>query len=374
LKKDTPDSVLSANESVSPMAIIKKAEPLAGSGISHELSNEIFDHMSAFANYGFNKSHAAAYAAVAFQTAYLKTHHPEAFFAAAMNLDLGEVDELAAFVVELQSRDIPLWQPTINQSQPGFAPLKLRKTWKGRDYGIAYGLAAIRGVGLSVAEAIYAERQAGGAFDTLDSFLSRMGSAVPRPALKALAKAGAFDRLGVSREVALGTVQGYDAHRDAKQFSLFGMMDDAPVETARIEMTVDERLDAEFDVLGHYMSAHPLETMQEGLFDEGLYFSNYILKGARRPPRKAEMPAIVVKKDMIQTKAGDTMGILLLSDPEGTYEAVVYADTWTAIRSSLQKKGRYIFEMEINASGDERKLAVAGIRPIETAQTHGKAA
>lgn len=356
------------------MARITASKPVERSGISPEISNEIFDQIAQFAGYGFNKSHAAAYAAIGFQTAFLKTHHPESFFAAAMNLDLDEVEEISAFVFELQGRDIPLWQPSINQGRAGFIPLKLKKTWKGRDFGIAYGLSAIRGVGRSAAEAICAERDANGVFKDLDSFLSRMGSAVPRPALKALAKAGAFDVFNISRQEALGTVQGYNAHRDANQFSLFGMMDDAPIESASVEMSRDEILDGEFDVLGHYMSAHPLDGLQASIFDDGRYFSDYILKTSRKPPRKASMPAIVAKKDMRQTKAGDAMGILLLTDPEGTYEAVVYSETWAAIRGQLEKKGRYVFDMSIAMHGDERKIVVEGVQPLSLTPSQAKAA
>jgi DNA polymerase III subunit alpha len=345
------------------MPRIKSITPIENSGIDIDTSKAIFEQISRFAGYGFNKSHAAAYAAISFQTAYLKTHHPEAFFAAAMNLHLDEVKDIATFACELKARNVPLWQPEINQSRARFQPLKLKKRWQGRDFGIAYALSAIRGVGISAAEAIENERVKNGPFNDIPDFTTRMADAVNRTALTALAKAGAFDSFGVSRAQALGEVEGHRGRSDTHQMSMFDAMDAAPV--IRIaDLSNDEVLDHEFDVLGHYMSAHPLDDLQPRLIEENLYFSDFVLQGSTRNMRKAAMPAVVTDTDVRRTNAGDLMAILTLSDPTGTYEALCFGETWSEIRSLVRKKSRLVFDMGISIRGDERRLIVEGVTSL----------
>ena len=346
------------------MARITSITPIADSGLSAELSSEIFDQIARFANYGFNKSHAAAYAAISFRTAYLKTHHPEAFFAAAVNMALDEVKDVAAFVGEMRDRQIPVWQPSVNRSRARFEPMRLKKTWKGRDYGICYGLSAIRGVGRAAAAAIEAERRSKGAFADIPSFISRMGEAVNRTALVALAKSGAFDGLAADRAQALAEVEGHRQRGSTAQLSMFEAMDAAPAVTVR-DMSDDEVLDNEFDVLGHYMSGHPLAPLADRLVAENLYFSDFVLKGSTRGLRKASMPAIVTDTDVRRTNSGDLMAVILLSDPEGTYEALAFGDTFNAIRKSLRKKARLVFDMSVSIRGDERRLIVDGVRALD---------
>jgi len=346
------------------MARITSIKPVENSGLSPEVSGEIFDQISLFAGYGFNKSHAAAYAAIAFRTAWLKTHHPEAFFAAAMNLDLDEVDKIAIFAAELKSRQIHIWAPSINASRAIFTPIRLKKTWRGRDYALAYGLSAIRGVGRSVADAIVAERQAKGAFASVQDFTTRMGKTVNNQVLKALAKAGAFDCTGATRSEALAIIAGRDTRADARQVSLFDLMDDAAPQVDVEEMSRDEELDAEFDVLGHYMTGHPLEWLKPQLQDKRLDFSRYVLEEASDRMRKAHLAGVITNIDVRRTRSGDIMAVLAVSDPEGCYEALVFGETWTAISSSVAKKARVVLECEISQRGDERRLIVDNVRGI----------
>jgi len=345
------------------MPRIKSITPIENSGLETATSEAIFEQISRFAGYGFNKSHAAAYAAISFQTAYLKAHHPEAFFAAAMNLHLDEVKDIATFACELKTRNIPLWQPSINQSRAKFQPLKLKKRWQGHDFGVSYALSAIRGVGTSAAEAIEVNRKENGPFTDIENFTERMSDAVNRTALIALAKAGAFDCFGVSRAQALGEVEGHRTRGSTQQMSMFDAMDAAPV-IQIADLSRDDVLDQEFDVLGHYMSAHPLDDMTPRLMEENLYFSNFVLKDTTRNMRKASMPAVVTDTDVRRTNAGDLMAILTLSDPEGTYEALCFEETWKEIRSMVRKKTRLVFDMGVSIRGEERRLIVEGASSI----------
>lgn len=341
------------------MPRIKSVTKIENSGLDADTAEAIFEQISRFAGYGFNKSHAAAYAAISFHTAYLKTHHPEAFFAAAMNLNLHEVKDIAAFASELKARNIQLWRPSINQSRALFRPLKLAKITQGRSFGIAYALSAIRGVGLAAAEAIEAERDRGGKFQSVADFTSRTASVVNRTALTALAKAGAFDTFGLSRAQALGETEGHRVRGDIQQLSMFEAMDAVPVINVP-EISLDERLDNEFDVLGHFMSAHPLDGLTSSLHEEDLYFSNFVLKTSSGHLRKADMPAVITDIDVRRTNSGDLMAVLTLSDPEGTYEALCFGEAWSSLRNIARKKARLIFDMTVSIRDDERRLIVDG--------------
>lgn len=344
------------------MPRIKTATPIVNSGLDSDTAEQVFEQIARFAGYGFNKSHAAAYAAISFQTAWLKTHHTEAFFAAAMNLNLDKVAEIAVFVNELKRRGIALWAPSINQSRAKFEPLRLKKPWKGRDFGICYSLAAIRGVGTSAAHAIEAERKRGGAFRDVEDLISRTGDAVNRTALLALAKAGAFDCFSISRPEALAEVDGYRVRGNTAQMSMFDALEAKP-DVKVPDLDTDAVLDNEFDVLGHFMSAHPLDEMASRMIPENLQFSGFVLESTR-PLRSAAMPAVIVDTDVRRTNAGDVMAVLTLSDPDGQYEALAFGETFGEIRHLLRKKARVILNASISVRGDERRIIIEGAQPL----------
>lgn len=342
------------------MPRITSQSPVPESGLTPETAAEIFDQIDRFAGYGFNKSHAAAYAAISFQTAWLKTHYPECFFAAAMNLDLDSVEDIAQFADSLKGRGIPFWTPSINQSRARFTPLKLKSVHKGYGHGIAYALAAIRGVGLGAAEAIEAERKNGGAFRNFGDFTDRMNGAVNRTALRGLAKAGAFDILGLSRSDALTHAEDRAASAPTGQMSMFDAMG-ADIATTTPDLSTDEVLDNEFSVLGHYMSAHPLTSLPGGI--EDALFRNAVLDAAL-PPRKAVMAAVVTKIDVRRTNAGDTMAVATLSDPDGLYEALAFGENWDTLRHSVKKGARLRADVSVSQRGSERRIILERVSPL----------
>jgi DNA polymerase III subunit alpha len=352
------------------MAKIKSIKPIPDSGIGPNSSTEIFEQINQFANYGFNKSHAAAYAAISFQTAYLKTHYPECYFAAAMNLDLGEVDEVAAFASQLKSRNIMLWAPDVNMSTDIFRPVHLRKARMGHDYAISYALSALRGVGRQAAQDIVAERKSGGRFESVKDFASRLGAKVNRKALLALVHAGAFDRISENRATAASEVDmAKSGNVSSGQMSMFDMVPELDTSERVAEYSFDEKLDREFDVLGHYLSDHPLRGLRKSLFDDNRYFSATIFDTSRTPPRKAQMPAVVCNYDMRITKKGDPMGVLRLSDPDGVYEALAFGDTVSDIKSLMKKKSRVLVHATVIAEEGERRLIVESVENLAAAQS-----
>lgn len=353
------------------MTRITAMTPIENSAIEPDLARKIFEQINRFAGYGFNKSHAAAYAAIAFQTAWLKTHHPEAFFAAAMNLDLGEVSKLAAFADQLKTRGIHLWKPSINSSHALFTPLKFTKPHNGRQVGIAYGFSAIRGVGRSLAETITLERRRGGAFKSVQDFRARLDGQVNKTAVVALAKSGAFDCLGLSRSEALGQADTVERRPTTGQISMFDMMDAAPVYEVP-DLDRDQILDNEFDVLGHFMTDHPLSPLSDHLIENNLYFSNFVLREDSQI-RRASMAAIITDVDVRRTRSGDTMAVLQLSDPEGSYEAVVFGKTWPNIKPMATIKARVAIETQVSSRDGERRLSIDSISSLKTMLTKAAA-
>lgn len=369
------------------MARITAISPIEKSGLAPSLSDSIFDEIAQFAGYGFNKSHAAAYAVIAYKTAWLRTHHPEAYFAAAMNLDLTDVEALATFASELRIRKIPLWHPCVNRSQALFTPVARRArpvgpTNSGRTSGrkpaaaqpiagagfaISYGLAALRGLGRTAAEAIVAERSRAGAFGSVDDFVRRMGAVINKRALQALAQAGAFDRISRNRAEALRDIEGgarKAADRNAGQMSMFDMLGAAEDAPALPPLERLEMLALEFSTLGHYITGHPLDDLYERRRDEGHFYSSYVLRRSDTPPRSAAMPAIVTKVDIRRTKSGDTMAVLTLSDPDGVYEALAFGDIWSLIHDVVKPKASLVFEMTVSTRGDERRLLVDSAKAL----------
>src|SRR5262249_47762576 len=183
---------------------------------------DIFDQMETFANYGFNKSHAAAYALISFQTAYLKAHFPEEFVAALMTLEMDDADKTHKNIAEARDRKIPVLPPDVNESRDDFTLVEGK---------IRFGLGAIKGVGAKASEAILLERDAGGAYVGLDDLVRRVRSAhVNRRVLESLVKCGGFDSSGASRAALLHRLHGVPrwaaaAFESAHPDHPFGAMD-----------------------------------------------------------------------------------------------------------------------------------------------------
>ena len=333
------------------MARITSFSPIPDSGIDPETAKTIFEQINRFAGYGFNKSHAAAYAAISYQTAWLKTHYPECFFSAAMNLDLDNVDGIAEFVDTMASRRIPLRSPSINTSMARFTPHALSTPSKGRTHAIHYGLAAIRGVGLSAATAIEAERVARGPFATFSDFSDRMNGAVNRTALQGLARAGAFDDLGLTRTMALAHAQERAASAGSAQMSMFETMG-ADIAPTMPDLTDDEVLDNELSALGFYMSGHPLDTI-----GRGFEFRDSV-RARVDSAYTARMAAIPTRIDSKRTRSGNIMGVVTMSDPDGLYEAIAYEDTWNRIRKIVRKGARLSLRVAARRSDDDVRFII----------------
>ncbi|MEM8855625.1 MAG: DNA polymerase III subunit alpha, partial [Pseudomonadota bacterium] len=326
-------------------------------------ANHIFDLVAKFANYGFNKSHAAAYALIAYHTAYLKANHPREFLAASMTLDMGNTDKLADFRAEAQRMGLTLRPPSIADSDAEFSV---------KDGAIVYGLAAVKGVGRPLVEHIETER-AKAPFKGLSDFASRLDPKVaPKRALEALIAAGTFDdwvpdrgALAGGIEHILGIANRVTNGQAVGQTDFFGaaQADDIRLPTG-IQWTPAERLQREHDAVGFYLSAHPLddfaETLKVGNVPQWRAFSENPRRG-----EAARLAGVVISRQERRTRSGGRIGVINMSDASGQFEAVAFQDTLEAQRDLLEP-GRCLL-LSVTAQEREEGLAVRiqHVEPLE---------
>ncbi|HEY5972965.1 MAG TPA: DNA polymerase III subunit alpha [Pseudoxanthomonas sp.] len=299
-------------------------------------ADSIFDLMEKFAGYGFNKSHAAAYALVSYQTAWLKTHYPAEFMAAVLSSDMDNTDKVVGFLDECRTLKLEVLPPEANASEYMFVATDART--------VRYGLGAIKGVGRGACEAIAAERAQGGPFHTLLDFCKRVDSSkLNRRALEALVNAGALDALGRNRaslmlqlpEVVKATDQ-LARERDAGQVSLFGGGDAAPalevVLTETDEWPLSQKLAGERDTLGHYLSGHPLDPYRDdlrALVGSDLGELDKLWSAQPQSEKKGwrpEVNAVVAGQVVALRRKGDSQVFVQLEDGRGRIECSVFAD------------------------------------------------
>ncbi len=338
-------------------------------GVPQIKATEIFELVARFAGYGFNKSHAAAYALLAWRTAWLKTHHPTEFLAALMTLEIHAPERLGQIEREARRLNVQVVPPDINRSRDVFAV-------DGEE--IVYALAALRNVGRAAAASLAEAREAGGPFRDLSDFARRIPAGqINKRALESLAQAGAFDALEANRRrVCEGAEQimrfaaGAQEARAQGQNSLFegggggepGLVlpDCAP--WSRIEA-----LGKELEAAGFYLSGHPLENMRAELEESGFFDWKSLCASPRLSGRLA---GVVTALHERRSRRGSRFAFLSLSDLSGSYEVVVFSDLLRQSRTILEA-GRLIgLEVEIDRSGEtgaeaEVKLRAQELMPLE---------
>jgi len=305
-------------------------------GVDPKQSEHIFELVARFADYGFNKSHAAAYALIAYQTAWLKANHPVEFLAASMTLDMGNTDKVHDFRREAQRYGIALKPPSINRSGTSF---------EVEEGALVYALCALKGVGGQAVEHIVETRKAG-PFRDLSDFARRIDPrVVNKRTLESLAAAGAFDALEPNRRRVmenLDRLMAEAAHakdeREGGQAGLFGAVAPRPIELPAVEpWTVFERLNKEYEAVGFYLSGHPLDEYAAAL--KAMNASNWsdFARGVREGRDAGRIAAVLVERQDKRTKTGNRIGVLTFSDPSGQFEAVAFSDTLAALDGVLQE-------------------------------------
>jgi DNA polymerase-3 subunit alpha len=337
-------------------------------GIDKSQADAIFDLLERFAEYGFNKSHAAAYALVAYQTAYMKANYPVEFLAASMTLDMGNTDKLAEFRAEADRLGIKTDPPSINRSGMEF---------EVENGTIIYALAALKGVGTQAVESIIAARSER-KFSDLTDFTTRINPrAVNKRVLESLAAAGAFDQFEPNRarvfaavDVMLGRAQRSYETAAVGQNELFG--DTVGTREAVVLPNVEpwlpaERLQREYEAIGFFLSGHPLDDYAAALKRLRVQSWAEFAKAVKNGATAGRVAGTVVSRVERRTKTGNKMGIIGLSDPTGHYEAVIFSEGLAEHRDTLEPGTAVLLFLSAEVQGDDVRARIQSVEPLDAA-------
>lgn len=330
-------------------------------------AESIFELLAKFADYGFNKSHAAAYALISYQTGYLKANHPVEFLAASMTLELSNTDKLSEFRREAQRLGIRVEPPDINRSHETFAV----------DNGmILYALAAMKGVGREAARSIVKVRE-DKPFASLADFARRIDpKVVNKRTLEQLVGAGALDalepcraRLVAGLDMILGEANAHGAAQASGQVSLFGQDDaGAPLRLPDVEpMPLPERMRREHAAAGFYLSGHPLDQFGELLQKAGVHEVMQFQQAVRSGASHARLAATLLDMDVRRTRTGSKIGILTLSDRSGQFEAMVFGEMLQKYREFLEPGTALFLQMAGSVDGEDVRMRVLDMEPLSGA-------
>ena len=344
-------------------------------GVPEAQATYVFDLVDKFAGYGFNKAHSACYALVAYQTAYLKAHYPVEFMAASMTYDMGNTDKLNVFRQELQRLGIPLLSPDVNRSLPDFAVEALPDGTQA----IRYALAAVKNVGAAAMAAMVAERDAKGPFTSLEDFTQRLDArSINKRQIENLACAGGFEALNGNRQQVYLAAELIVRHaaaaaneRESAQENLFGGSDAAPPVTLSLPPVEDwpamDRLRQEFEALGFYLSAHPLDAYGTSL--EKLQVTPYTMMVKARVSGRQKMAGIVIGKRELNNRKGQRMAFVQCSDNSGVFEVTLFSEILGRSRELLDSAQPLLMTVSVESRTDdeEPRLTVLSIDPLDQA-------
>ncbi|MCH8212452.1 MAG: DNA polymerase III subunit alpha [Proteobacteria bacterium] len=341
-------------------------------GVPAAKASDIFDQVAKFAGYGFNKSHAAAYAMVAYQTAYMKANYPVEFLAASMTMDIHNTDKLGTFRHELAHLGVALLPPDINASDAVFT---VERDGDGPG-AIRYALAAVKNVGEAAMEQVVAERRANGPFKDLFDFAGRLNpKAVNRRQLENLARAGAFDGLNPNRrqvfdgiDVLLRHASAAAHDRESNQIGLFGD-DAAPVPANSLPQVPDwadiERLNHESEAVGFYLSAHPLDGFARRL--ERLKVRRCVDIVSDGRPGSVNMAGTVIAKKERTSGQGNRFAFVQFSDTSGVFEVTVFSELLSACQDILEVGHSLFIRATVRFDGEAARFNANALEALDQA-------
>ena len=338
-------------------------------GVNFDTATHIFDLMEKFAGYGFNKSHSASYALIAYQTAWLKAHYPAEYMAAVLSADMDNTDKVVHFVEECQALNLQVIPPNVNRSIYRFKAID--------KHSLLYGLGAIKGAGEAAIEMIVEERNRHGEFKDLFDFCRRLHSRkINRRLLEAFIKAGALDTIAPHRAAAMASLNQALQHAEQKardhsmgQHDLFGSlpMQDSTIQYVHApEWSEQQRLFGEKETLGLYLTGHPIHRYLSELKN----FTNGRLTALRPSTKTIVAAGIITNIRTIQTKRGDRMAVVTLDDATTPMDVLCFAENYHKYRELLGKDKLIIVEGEVSVddfSGGLRLLS-REIFSIDTAR------
>ncbi len=332
-------------------------------GISKEIAAGIFLKIEPFAEYGFNKSHAAAYAIISYQTAFLKTYFPKEFIAASMTMDISNQNKLSEFYEELKRLDIEVIRPDINKCFADF---------RTEDDRFFYALGGIKAVGYEAVSNIIDERLKNGNFKSLNDFLSRINPKdINKLQLEGLVKAGAFDNLNSNRQSLFNSIPNFITksknifeNKSVNQIDLFG---DSETQDNEIIVNIDdwnfeERLSKEFEAVGFFVSDHPLNQYKD-IFDD-YNIMNYQDFYNNDDLKDTNIAATLLKVQERKTAKGNSYAVLKLTDLASVFELFIFSDILDLNREILKEGSSLILTLVKSVSNDENRLKRINVQKI----------
>ncbi|GLR67041.1 DNA-directed DNA polymerase [Acidocella aquatica] len=340
-------------------------------GFTEEKANEIFDLMAKFADYGFNKSHAAAYALVSYQTAYLRANHPVPFLAACMSLSITNTDKLAILRADAMRMGIQVLPPDVNFSDADFKP----ETLPDGSLAIRYALGAIKRVGIA-AMADIAKARGNKPFKDISDFAARIDAkSLTRGHVEILAKAGAFESLEPNRakvfSAAEAIIRTAQAQAEEKQSGQIGLFGGAEPESIRLPNIPDwpetDRLASEAEAIGFHVSAHPLDMYAIALKRLGVAASGSIERRAQAGATRLKLAGTVGAKKERITRTGSRMLWLTLSDMEGSFEVTLFSEVLGRVREILVEGTALLVTADVKIEGESLRITAVDVTPLDDA-------
>ncbi len=362
--------------------VSEKGDPIPGAvknGVPVEIATEIFDEMAGFAKYAFNKSHAAAYAVLAYQTAYLKLYYPVEFFTSILNNRIDKIEEISKYLTYIKGKGIEVFPPDINKSKGYFAC---------ENGGVRFGLVGLKNVGLAVIDSIVEERNKNGEFKSFEDFINRsMSLGINKRLVESLILAGAFDNFGVNRRTLMTVHAEYmdriaalNKKKDERQISLFGTFfeEDEGLELEYPKMSEyssKERLTLEKTVLGIYLSGHPLSDYKEqfskfsfntsvlSFFEEDEEHNKTytdIEEGAH-----VVMGGIISEFKRLATKSGQTMAFVTVEDIYGQIEVIFFPKVFEKAKELLAPEQVVRISGRLQIKDGVPQIIADGADPLE---------
>ncbi len=331
--------------------------------ISKEVAASIFLKIEPFAEYGFNKSHAAAYAIISYQTAFLKKYYPNEFFSASMTMDISNQNKLSEFYEELKRLNIKINRPDINKCFADF---------KSEDNNFFYALGAIKSVGYEAISNIVDERIKNGKFNSINDFINRVNPKdINKLQLEGLVKAGAFDNLNNNRQSLYNSIPNFILksknifeNKIANQIDLFEeeeIKDDDFINPSK-DWNFDERLSKEFEALGFFISDHPLNQFKE-IFENNEII-DYIEFNSNEEIKESNIAATLLKVQERKTSRGNSYAILKLTDLKSVFEIFIFSDILELNRKILIEGNSLIISLFKNINEQENRFKKINVKKI----------
>jgi DNA polymerase-3 subunit alpha len=336
-------------------------------GMDKNIAHELWDQIETFAAYGFNKSHAASYGRISYETAYMKANYPLEYMTAMLSAESGDTDKIAIIINECNAMGIEVLPPDINECFGGFTIIPKEGEKKA---AIRFGFYTIKNFGEAIADAIIQERKRAGKFESLEDLLKRVRHKnFNKKSLEALIQAGALDSMG-DRATLLGNLDALLAYNKevkgmhADQGSLFGDIGQSHISLQTVPtLPQKELLAMEKEVLGVYVSGHPLEHMKDR-FNKSRYHIGMISTGEVKPEQKIIVGGIIESCKEITTKKGDKMAFITLSDLNGSTEAVVFPKLYKEHQDILHEDSVIAVQATVSDRDGKKSIILQGIKSL----------